>query len=131
MTLKPNRNRFFGSCLIGTTALALEVLGVSSGAYYYGGFPLKLLGVPPSIILMWIAVAQVAYHLFEAYGSTGAVVVPLFDLFLLEPLAYYVEAWRWVTPYTLLVEPFGTTANFVVWLGMCCLGVMVYSRSSC
>jgi len=83
MTLKPNRNRFAGSCLIGSTALALEVLGVASGAYYYDGFPLKVLGVPPSIIAMWVGVAFLAYYVSSKTNIiTGVLVAYSLDLVL-------------------------------------------------
>ena len=129
MTLKPSKSRFLGSCVIGSTALALETLGVSSGAYYYNEwFPLKVIGVPASIVLMWVAVALLAYYLSLRYGVlVGVLAAYSLDL-VLEPLAYYFGLWTWTNTYTPQVYFGSTTANAVVWLGMCLLGVWVYGR---
>lgn len=112
--------------IYGLGALLLEVTGIASGAYVYGQFPLKVWGVPLSIPIMWILVAYLAYLMYGSFGIKGVFTVWLMDLFLLEPLAYLTGAWRWISPYSLLLVPFGTVANAIVWIGMIILGVIIF-----
>lgn len=129
MTLQFNRNRFLESCTVGTVALTLETLGVASGAYYYNEwFPLKVLGVPPSIIAMWVAVSLLAYYLSTKIGVVSGVFIAYSLDLVLEPLAYYTGLWTWTNTYTPQIYFGSTTANAVVWLGMCYFGVWVYGR---
>jgi len=127
MTLKPNRNRFAGSCAIGTVALALEVLGVSSGAYYYNSaFLVKLWGVPISIVAMWVGVALFAYYVSTKIGVVGGVFIAYSIDLILEPLAYYTGLWTWADTYTAQIYFGSTLGNLAVWLGMCYFGVRIY-----
>ena len=54
--------------VMGLFALALEATGVAAGAYVYGDFPIKILGVPLCIPVMWVLVMAMAYVVSERYG---------------------------------------------------------------
>lgn len=117
------------SIIMGLFAFGLEATGVASGAYLYGNFPIKLLGVPLIIPVMWVALTYLAYLIYSKRGVKGMLLVWLFDLLILEPIAYHLNWWRWTSPYSLLITPFGTTANMVVWILMCYLGVFLFKNS--
>ena len=113
--------------VMGIFALGLEATGVASGAYVYGGFPIKILGVPLCIPVMWVLIMALAYVVSERYGpAVGVLAVCGVDLMILEPVAYSLNWWRWDSPYSLLIVPFGTVANALVWLGMCLIGIKLW-----
>ena len=117
--------------VMGLFALGLEATGVASGAYVYGDFPLKILGVPLCIPVMWVLMMALAYVVSERYGPTVGVLTPCgVDLMILEPVAYYLNWWRWVSPYSLLLIPFGTGANALVWAGMCFIGIKLWEAKT-
>ena len=113
--------------VMGLLALGLEATGVASGAYVYGDFPIKILGVPLCIPVMWVLVMTLAYVVSERYGpAVGVLAVCGVDLMILEPIAYSLNWWRWESPYSLLLIPFGTVANALVWGGMCLIGIKLW-----
>ena len=113
--------------VMGLLALGLEAAGVASSAYVYGDFPIKILGVPLCIPVMWILVMALAYMVSERYGpAIGVLAICGVDLMILEPVAYHLNWWRWVSPYSLLIIPFGTVANALVWGGMCIIGIKLW-----
>ena len=113
--------------VMGLFALGLEATGVASGAYVYGDFPIKILGVPLCIPVMWVLMMALAYVVSERYGpAVGVLTVCGVDLMILEPVAYRLNWWRWESPYSLLVIPFGTVANALVWAGMCLIGIKLW-----
>jgi uncharacterized membrane protein len=79
--------------IMGLLALGLEATGVASGAYVYGDFPIKILGVPLCIPVMWILVMILAYVVSERYGPTIGVLATCSVDLVLEPLAYYTGIW--------------------------------------
>ena len=112
--------------LMGLFALALEATGVASGAYVYGDFPFKILGVPLCIPIMWILVMAMAYVVSERYGpAVGVLAVYGIDL-ILEPVAYYTGIWTWLQPYTPQIYFGSTIANALVWAGMCLIGIKLW-----
>lgn len=112
--------------VMGLFALGLEATGVASGAYVYGDFPLKILGVPLCILVMWVLVMALAYVLSEKYGPfVGVLAAYSLDL-VLEPVAFYTGIWMWLEPYTMQVYWGSTVANALVWLGMCYLGIRLW-----
>jgi len=113
--------------VMGLFALALETTGVASGAYVYGDFPIKILGVPFCIPVMWVLVMAMAYVVSERYGPTVSVLATCgVDLMIIEPVAYSLNLWRWKSPYSLLIIPFGTVANALVWSGMALIGIKLW-----
>jgi len=113
--------------VMGLFALGLEATGVASGAYVYGDFPIKILGVPLCIPIMWVLMMALAYFVSERYGpAVGVLAVCGVDLMILEPIAYSLNWWRWESPYSLLLIPFGTVANALVWGGMCLIGIKLW-----
>ena len=112
--------------VMGIFALGLEATGVASGAYAYGAFPIKLLGVPLCIPFMWVLVMMLAYVVAEDHGvAMGVLVAWGLDL-VLEPMAYFTGIWTWLRPYTAQIYWGSTTANAVVWLLMCYAGVKLW-----
>lgn len=112
--------------VMGIFAFGLEATGVASGAYEYGAFPLKLLGVPLMIPFLWILITFLAHIVSEEHGVFfGILVVWSIDV-ILEPIAYHLKLWQWVSPYSYLVVPFGTVANAIVWVGMAYLGIRLW-----
>jgi uncharacterized membrane protein len=112
--------------VMGLFALGLEATGVASGAYVYGDFPLKILGVPLCIPVMWVLVMAMAYLVSERYGPyVGILAICGIDL-VLEPLAYYMGIWTWLQPYTLQIYFSSTIANSLVWAGMCLIGIKLW-----
>ena len=128
MKFKPEKKRFLASCILASVALTLEFGGLHSGAYVYGPYPLKLFGVPISVVVGWVLVAFVAFKISVKkgviFGVLGAYAVDLF----LEPIAFYTGAWTWTTPYTAQIYFGSTIGNLVVWILMCYLGVRVFSK---
>ena len=113
--------------VMGIFALGLEATGVASGAYVYGDFPIKILGVPLCIPVMWVLVMAMAYMISERYGPTvGVLAICSIDLMILEPIAYHLNWWRWVSPYSFLIIPFGTVANALVWGLMGVIGIRLW-----
>ena len=113
--------------VMGIFALGLEATGVASGAYVYGDFPIKILGVPLCIPVMWVLIMAMAYVISERYGPTvGVLTVCGVDLMILEPIAYSLNWWRWDSPYSLLIIPFGTVANAIVWALMGLIGIKLW-----
>jgi len=115
--------------VMGLFALGLEATGVMSGAYAYGDFPIKLFGVPLCIPVMWVLVGLMAYVLSCKYGlMVGVLGAYSLDL-ILEPVAYFTGIWTWLEPYTMQVYWGSTVANALVWVGMCLLGILLFSAS--
>ena len=113
--------------VMGLFALGLEATGVASGAYVYGDFPIKILGVPLCIPVMWVLIMVMAYVISERYGPTvGVLAICSIDLMILEPIAYSLNWWRWDSPYSLLIVPFGTVANALVWGLMGLIGIKLW-----
>ena len=111
--------------LYGAVAFFIEATGVASGAYAYGAFPLKVMGVPLCIPFMWVGVAFIAYLMYERFGWKGVLVAYGLDLFL-EPLAYYAGLWTWRSTYSAQIYFGSTVGNALVWLAMCVLGAKVF-----
>ena len=88
MTRRPDGR----GALYGAGAFLLEATGVASGAYAYGAFPLKILGVPLCIPLMWVGVGLLAHLAYRRFGWKGVLLAYGVDL-VLEPLAYYAGLW--------------------------------------
>lgn len=111
---------------MGIFAFGLEATGVASGAYEYGVFPLKLLGVPLCIPLMWVLVMTLAYVVAEEHGMlTGVLVAWGLDL-VLEPLAHFTGIWTWLKPYTAQVYWGSTIANAMIWILMAYAGIRLW-----
>ncbi len=107
-------------------ALGLEATGVAAGAYVYGDFPLKILGVPLCIPVMWVLVMTLAYVISTKHGPlVGVLAASSLDL-ILEPVAYFTGIWTWLEPYTMQVYWGSTVANALVWLGMCFIGIKLW-----
>ncbi|GAH62844.1 unnamed protein product, partial [marine sediment metagenome] len=86
--------------VMGVFALGLEATGVASGAYVYGDFPIKILGVPLCIPVMWVLIMAMAYVISKEHGPlVGVLSAYSLDL-ALEPIAYYTRAWVWLKPFT-------------------------------
>ena len=114
------------SAVMGLFASGLVATGVASGAYVYGDFPLKILGVPLCIPIMWILVMALAYVVSEKYGpAIGVLAAYSLDL-VLEPVAFYMGIWTWLQPYTLQIYFGSTVANALVWGGMCLIGIKLW-----
>ena len=112
--------------VMGLFALGLEATGVASGAYVYGDFPLKILGVPLCIPIMWVLVMAIAYVVSERYGpAVGVLSVCGVDL-ILEPVACYTGIWTWLQPYTSQIYFGSTIANALVWAGMALIGIKLW-----
>ena len=112
--------------VMGLLALELEAAGVASGAYVYGDFPLKILGVPLCIPLMWVLVMALAYVVSEKYGPAVDVAAMCSVDLVLEPVAYYTGIWTWLQPYTPQIYFGSTIANTFVWAGMCLIGIKLW-----
>lgn len=116
--------------VMGLLALGLEATGVASGAYVYGDFPLKILGVPLCIPVMWVLVMAIAYSISREHGPVvGVLAAYSFDL-VLEPIAFYTGIWTWLQPYTAQVYFGSTIANALVWMGMCLIGIKLWGEKS-
>ncbi len=116
----------YPGAVMGIFALGLEATGVASGAYVYGDFPIKILGVPLCIPVMWVLVMTLAYVISKEHGPlVGVLSAYSLDL-ALEPIAYYTGIWTWLEPYTLQVYWGSTVANALVWLGMCIIGTKLW-----
>jgi len=114
--------------VMGIFALGLEATGVASGAYVYGDFPIKILGVPLCIPIMWVLVMAMAYVVSERYGpAVGVLSVCGVDL-ILEPVAYYTGIWTWLQPYTPQIYFGSTIANALVWAGMALIGIRLWEH---
>ena len=76
--------------VMGLIALSFESVGVTSKAYVYCDFPLKLFGgVPLFVPLMWVLVGLLEYVISSEKGVlTSVLVVWLLDLMILEPTAF-------------------------------------------
>jgi len=116
--------------VMGIIALALEAAGVASGAYVYGDFPIKILGVPLCIPVMWVLVMALAYAVSLKHGPLiGVLAASSVDL-ILEPIAFYTGIWTWLEPYTAQIYFGSTIANALVWAGMCLIGIKLWERGS-
>ena len=112
--------------VMGLFALGLEATGVASGAYVYGDFPIKILGVPLCIPVMWVLVMALAYVISKEHGPlVGVLSAYSLDL-VLEPIAYYTGIWTWLQPYTPQIYFGSTVANALVWAGMCLIGIRLW-----
>ena len=112
--------------VMGIFALGLEATGVASGAYVYGDFPIKILGVPLCIPVMWVLVMAIAYVVSERYGpAVGVLAVCGVDL-ILEPFAYATGIWVWFQPYTPQIYFGSTIANALVCGLMGLLGIKLW-----
>ena len=116
--------------VMGLFALGLEATGVASGAYVYGDFPLKILGVPLCIPVMWVLVMALAYVISKEHGPLAGVLSAYSLDLALEPIAYHTRAWVWLEPYTMQVYWGSTLANALVWGGMCYLGIKLWECRS-
>jgi len=112
--------------VMGLFALGLEATGVASGAYVYSDFPIKILGVPLCIPVMWVLVMALAYVVSLEHGPLVGVLVAYSIDLILEPVAYITGIWTWLEPYTLQVYWGSTVANALVWLGMCLIGIKLW-----
>ena len=112
--------------VMGLFALGLEATGVAAGAYVYGDFPIKILGVPLCISLMWVLVMALAYVVSERYGLTVGVLATCSVDLILEPVAFYTGIWTWLEPYTPQIYFGSTIANALVWAGMCLIGIKLW-----
>ena len=112
--------------VMGLFALGLEATGVASGAYVYGDFPIKILGVPLCISIMWVLVMALAYVVSERYGLTVGVLATCSVDLILEPVAFYTGIWTWLEPYTMQVYWGSTVANALVWVGMGLIGIKLW-----
>ena len=112
--------------VMGLFALGLEATGVASGAYAYGDFPVKILGVPLCITVMWVLVMALAYVVRELYGSAVGVLATCSVDLVLEPFAYATGIWVWLRPYTPQIYFGSTIANALVWTGMCLIGIKLW-----
>jgi len=120
------RNLRHPGAVMGLFALALEATGVASGAYVYGDFPIKILGVPLCIPVMWVLVMTIAYIVSLEHGLiVGVLAAGSVDL-ILEPIAFYTGIWTWLQPYTTQVYWGSTVANALVWMLMCYLGIKLW-----
>jgi len=112
--------------VMGGFALVLEAAGVAAGAYVYGDFPIKILGVPLCIPMIWVLVMTLAYVISLEHGPlVGVLAAYSLDL-VLEPFAFYTGIWTWLEPYTMQVYWGSTVANALVWVGMCYLGIKLW-----
>ena len=116
--------------VMGLLALGLEATGVASGAYVYGDFPIKILGVPLCIPVMWILVMAMAYVVSERYGPVVGVLAAYSIDLVLEPMAFYTGIWTWLQPYTPQVYFGSTIANALVWGGMCLIGIKLWEAKT-
>jgi uncharacterized membrane protein len=114
--------------VMGLLALGLEATGVASGAYVYGDFPLKILGVPLCIPVMWVLVMALAHVISEGHGVAAGVLGAYSLDLILEPVAYFTGIWTWLQPYTPQIYFGSTVANALVWAGMCFIGIKLWER---
>ena len=112
--------------VMGLFALGLEATGVASGAYVYGDFPIKILGVPLCIPVMWILVMALAYSASERYGPAVGVLATCSVDLILEPVAYATGIWVWLQLYTPQIYFGSSIANALVWAGMCLIGIKLW-----
>ena len=112
--------------IMGLFALGLEATGVASGAYVYGDFPLKILGVPLCIPVMWVLVMALAYVISLEHGPLVGVLAAYSIDLILEPVAFYTGIWTWLKPYTAQVYFGSTVANALVWASMCLIGIKLW-----
>jgi len=112
--------------MMGLFALGLEVVGVASGAYVYGDFPIKVLGVPLCIPVMWVLVMALAYAVSLEHGPVVGVLAAYSLDLVLEPAAYYTGIWTWLQPYTPQIYFGSTVANTLVWAAMCLIGIKLW-----
>ena len=112
--------------VMGLFALGLEAVGVASGAYVYGDFPIKVLGVPLCIPVMWVLVMALAYAVSLEHGPVVGVLAAYSLDLLLEPAAYYTGIWTWLQPYTPQIYFGSTVANTLVWAAMCLIGIKLW-----
>ena len=112
--------------VMGLFALALEATGVAAGAYVYGDFPIKILGVPLCIPVMWVLVMTLAYVVSLEHGPLIGVLAAYSVALILEPVAFYTGIWTWLEPYTAQIYFGSTIANALVWAGMCLIGIKLW-----
>ena len=112
--------------VMGLFALGLEATGVASGAYVYGNFPIKILGVPLCIPVMWVLVMALAYVISLEHGPLIGVLAAYSIDLILEPVAFYTGIWTWLEPYTAQIYFGSTVANALVWAGMCLIGIKLW-----
>jgi len=112
--------------VMGLFALGLEAVGVASGAYVYGDFPIKVLGVPLCIPVMWVLVMALAYAVSLEHGPVVGVLAAYSLDLVLEPAAYYTGIWTWLQPYTPQIYFGSTVANTLVWAAMCLIGIKLW-----
>ena len=112
--------------VMGLFALGLEVVGVASGAYVYGDFPIKVLGVPLCIPVMWVLVMALAYAVSLEHGPVVGVLAAYSLDLVLEPAAYYTGIWTWLQPYMPQIYFGSPLSNALVWIGMCYLGIKMW-----
>lgn len=112
--------------MMGLFALGLEATGVASDAYIYGNFPIKILGVPLCIPVMWVLVMALAYVISLEHGPIFGVLAAYSIDLILEPVAFYTGIWTWLEPYTIQVYWGSTVANALVWIGMCLIGIKLW-----
>jgi len=116
----------YPGAVMGIFSLGLEATGVASGAYVYGAFPIKLLGVPLFVPIMWILIMKLAYVVAEDHGvAVGVLAAWGLDL-VLEPFAWVTGIWTWLQPFTAQVYWGSTTANAVVWILMAYAGIKLW-----
>jgi len=112
--------------VMGLFALGLEAVGVASGAYVYGDFPIKILGVPLCIPVMWVLVMALAYAVSLEHGPVVGILTAYSLDLVLEPAAYYTGIWTWLQPYTPQIYFGSTVANTLVWAAMCLIGIKLW-----
>lgn len=124
---KNQRLALLGVSILG---LALEILGVNSGCYSYGDFPIKFFGVPISIVIGWAIVCGVAYWVSTKKGLlVGVLSAYAIDL-ALEPIAYFTGIWTWANTPTPQIYFDSTIGNVVIWLMMLTIGVTALTKVS-
>jgi len=118
-----------GAIVIALSAFALEVYGVGVGAYTYGDWPVKVWGVPPGILVVWVLVGGLSWWVGMRRGAIAGVATGVaLDTFVLEPLAYHFHLWWWTSSFTPHLGYFGTVGNIVAWAGVCALSFLVLRR---
>lgn len=114
--------------IVGLLAFILEAVGVASGAYKYGAFPLQLFGVPLFIPILWILVTAMAYSVSERYGTAVGILSGCSLDLILEPYAHATGLWTWLKPFTPQIYFGSTIDNALVWAGMCHIGIKLWEE---
>ncbi|GAF83622.1 unnamed protein product [marine sediment metagenome] len=123
-----SRNQRLALVIISFIGFVLEALGVNSGCYSYASFPLKIFGVPISIVFGWAIVCGIAYWVSTKKGLVVGVLAAYSIDLVLEPIAHSTGAWGWTNSLTTQIYFGSTIGNIIIWLLMLTIGVIALTK---